>query len=66
MREKAVDFDRGAEELGPFGKEGRDLNLDYVTVRRGTCSIDSDFFKDDDVMKLGQCTLDILNETVEA
>jgi len=66
MKEKGVDFDRTVDELGPFGKQGRDGRLDFVTVKNGTCSIDSDHYGEEDVMRLGQCTLAIFNDTVQA
>ena len=53
MKEKGVDFDRTVDELGPFGKQGRDGRLDFVTVKNGTCSIDSDHYGEEDVMRLG-------------
>ena len=66
MKEKGVDFDRKIDELGPFGKQGRDANLDHVTIKKGTCTIDSDFYSEEDVMRLGQCYLDIFNDEVQA
>ena len=46
-----VDFDRTAANLGPFGEQG--LDLDFATIKNGTCSIDSDHYGEDDVMRLG-------------
>ena len=65
MTEQAADFDRTAETLGPFGENGAALTSDHSVIKNGTCAIDSDFFGDDDVMRLGQCTLDIYNWAVE-
>ena len=65
MTEQAVDFDRTADTLGPYGESGLKLTSDHSQIKNGTCAMDSDFFKDDDVMRLGQCTLDIYNWAVE-
>ena len=64
LDEHAVDFDRTAETLGPYGAQG--LTRDHATISNGTCAIDSDYYNDDDVMRLGQCTMDIFNYRVEA
>ena len=58
-----VDFDRTAEKLGPFGSTG--LERSHSTVQNGTCAIDSAFYADDQVMRLGQCVMDIFNWSVE-
>jgi len=39
----AVDFDRTADMLGPFGTG----NKDVVTIKKGMCSTDSSFFNHD-------------------
>ena len=59
LDEHAVDFDRTADELGPFGKEG--LDKDFATIKKGKCSTDSAWYSDDDVKVLGQCQLKIHN-----
>jgi len=61
---QGVDFDRTAAKLGPYGSSG--LNRDHATILEGKCAIDSAFYNEDDVMRLGQCTLDIFNGMVEA
>eukprot|EP00806_Schmidingerella_arcuata_P000787 Macronucleus_171.p1 GENE.Macronucleus_171~~Macronucleus_171.p1 ORF type:complete len:405 (+),score=195.34 Macronucleus_171:1-1215(+) len=63
LSEHAVDFDRNAEKLGPYGSSG--LNRSHSTIQKGKCPIDSAYYSDDQVMRLGQCTLDIFNGTVE-
>ena len=63
LSEHGTDFDRTAEKLGPFGSTG--LNRDHSTIQNGTCAMDSDFYNDDDVMRLGQCVLDIFNWSVQ-
>ena len=60
----AADFDRTAAVLGPYGSDG--LTRDHAVIKNGTCAIDSAFYSDDDVMRLGQCVLDIFNWGVEA
>jgi glucan 1,3-beta-glucosidase len=47
----AVDFDRTAPVLGPFGQN------DKSVVRYGKCPSDSLYFGDNDVRALGQCAL---------
>jgi hypothetical protein len=60
----AADFDRTAAQLGPYGSTG--LSRDHSIVKNGTCAIDSDWYADDQVMRLGQCVMDIFNYNVEA
>jgi len=60
---QGTDFDRTAANLGPFGLSGKDR--DHSTIRNGTCPIDSAYYADDQVMRLGQCTMEIFNDTVE-
>ena len=60
--EYAVDFDRTASVLGPFG-EG---NPDNVNIHEGKCSTDSDFFTHSQVAEIGKCTLDIFDQYVGA
>jgi len=63
MSTYGVDFDRTAAKLGPYGASG--LAWDHPYIMSGTCAIDSDYFPDDQIMRLGQCTLDIFNWAVE-
>ena len=57
-----VDFDRTAETLGPFGQGSS--SYDFALISKGECAIDSAHYSADDIERLGQCTLDIWNETV--
>lgn len=52
----AVDFDRTAPVLGPFGQ------YPNAVVRHGKCSLDSLYFDENDVRTLGQCVLRSFNE----
>jgi len=63
MPVNGVDFDRTAADLGPYGASG--LTRSHSTIQNGKCAIDSAFYNDDDVMRLGQCTLDIFNWAVD-
>ena len=63
MPVNGVDFDRTVAKLGPFGASGKDF--DHPTIQNGTCAIDSDHYDDADIMRLGQCTLDIFNWSVQ-
>ena len=58
-----TDFDRTADSLGPYGATG--LTRDHSIIKNGTCAKDSDYFPDDQVMRLGQCSLDIFNWAVQ-
>ena len=58
-----TDFDRTADSLGPYGATG--LTRDHAIIKNGTCAKDSDFYPDDQVMRLGQCSLDIFNWAVQ-
>ena len=64
MKDQAVDFDRTAAELGPYGYNGQQISSDHAIIKNGTCAIDSDFYSDADVMRLGQCALSIFNGNV--
>lgn len=57
--EHAVDFDRTAATLGPYGESDR------ATVRNGKCATDSTFFPDDQVQRLADCVLYIFDQEVE-
>jgi len=55
-----VDFDRTADELGPYGSNHR------ATVKNGQCTIDSDYFNEEQVAYLGQCAIDAWDANVQA
>ena len=57
--EFAVDFDRTADKIGPFGA-GEDSG-----VRKGLCPIDSAHFSEDDTHRLARSMLHTFNEHVE-
>jgi len=57
--EYAVDFDRQAPTNGPYGTSARS------TIEYGECYNDSQHFSSKDVGRLGQCSYDIFNGTVE-
>ena len=63
MPEHGVDFDRTADKLGPFGSGS--ILFEQAVIKNGTCAIDSAHYPEEDVMRLGQCTLDIFNDAVE-
>ena len=52
----AVDFNREAETLGPYGASDR------ATVHRGACARDSTWFSDEQVRQLGACMTDVFIE----
>ena len=54
-----VDFDRTAATLGPWGESDRSM------VKNGKCPIDSNYFSDSDVQRLGDCTRYIFDHSVE-
>ena len=62
LKETAVDFDRTAAKLGPYGSGG--LNRDHAIIKNGTCAIDSAFYAEDQVMRLGQCVINIFDQRV--
>ena len=51
MNEYAVDFDRTAAKLGPYGSGSS--TRDHATISYGTCAVDSDYYNDADIMRLG-------------
>ena len=59
--EFAVDFDRTADMLGPYGEDPQKRSV----VRKGKCSIDSAFFGESDVYKLGQSLIQTFNNSIE-
>eukprot|EP00351_Strombidinopsis_sp_SopsisLIS2011_P006136 CAMPEP_0116886686 /NCGR_PEP_ID=MMETSP0463-20121206/20630_1 /TAXON_ID=181622 /ORGANISM="Strombidinopsis sp, Strain SopsisLIS2011" /LENGTH=134 /DNA_ID=CAMNT_0004547543 /DNA_START=757 /DNA_END=1161 /DNA_ORIENTATION=- len=56
----AVDFDRSLPEIGPFG------SITESSPKYGKCPIDSDFFSEDDVLRLGDCSTYVFNEYAQA
>jgi hypothetical protein len=59
--EFAVDFDRTADMLGPYGEDPYKRSV----VKKGKCSIDSAFFGESDVYKLGQSLIETFNNAIE-
>ena len=55
----AVDLDRSAASLGPFGESRR------ATVDFGKCARDSTWFRDCDVAALGECVYSVFDKHVE-
>jgi len=60
--EFAVDFDRTADILGPFGT----ANSSNVCIQKGMCSSDSDFFDDEAVRTIAKCALASFDKHVQA
>jgi len=56
--EFAVDFDRTAAELGPFGSNKRSI------IKEGMCPLDSAWFDDDAVNYIGQCAIEAFDDNV--
>jgi len=54
----AVDFDRTASELGPYGSNHR------ATVKEGKCTTDSSYFSEEDVAYLGSCAMDAWDQNL--
>jgi len=54
----AVDFDRTADMLGPFGSNT------LSTVQKGKCPRDSTHFSEADVKTLGQCATYVMDDLV--
>ena len=65
LDEHAVDFDRTKASLGPVGYSGAQLTSDHALIKEGKCAIDSDFYDDSQVARLGGCIMDIFNGNVE-
>ena len=57
--ELAVDFDRTAKSIGPFGTG------EHSYIKKGRCTIDSNHFKADDVAYLGQYHVESFNKKVD-
>ena len=64
LASQAVDFDRTAAELGPYGQSGQNLSSDHAIIKNGQCTIDSAHYGEDEVMRLGQCFMNIFNGAV--
>lgn len=56
--EFAVDFDRSAAVLGPWGQQSSSM------IHNGKCPTDSAFFSDSEVAQLGNCLSEFFDETV--
>lgn len=54
----AVDFDRDAAELGPYG-------FSPDLIRYGQCPIDSTFFSDEDIAKIGECVFEQFDANIQ-
>ena len=55
-----TDFDRTADMLGPFGSNT------LSTIQKGKCPKDSTHYSDEDVRSLGQCSIYIFDQNVDA
>jgi hypothetical protein len=60
----AVDFDRTAKTLGPFGSGLGDGHT-QAFVSNGKCARDSTYFSDSEVAQIGGCALRAFNDIVE-
>jgi hypothetical protein len=56
--EHAVDFDRTADTLGPWGESDRSM------VKKGQCARDSTFFSESDIKDLADCTRKVFDDHV--
>jgi len=61
VTETAVDFDRSAALLGPFGTG----NPYQTNVQKGKCAIDSEFFSNEEVRTLAKCALDSYDRHIQ-
>lgn len=61
LAKEAVDFDRTAEVLGPFGSG----DPQYYNIMKGMCTSDSAKFTDDDVKEIAKCALTSYNAHVQ-
>lgn len=57
--ENAVDFDRTAATLGPYGESDRSM------VKYGQCARDSTFFGEADVKALGDCVNKVFDDHIQ-
>jgi hypothetical protein len=60
----AVDFDRTADSLGPFGTAKKD-NYQHAFIKNGKCAKDSTYFSEADTAILGGCAIRAFNDVVE-
>jgi glucan 1,3-beta-glucosidase len=60
-KDQAVDFDRTADILGPFGGK---LSTG-ACIQKGKCSTDSKFFSFDQVNKIAKCAMGSWNDHVQ-
>jgi len=58
--ELAVDFDRTADILGPFGGD-----TTLGAIQKGKCMVDSAYYTDEQVNDLTKCMVDAFNEYVD-
>ena len=58
-KELAVDFDRSADMLGPYGQNT------LSTIQKGMCPTDSNHFPEEDIMTLGQCATYVMDDLVQ-
>lgn len=61
----AVDFDRTAASLGPFGTAQTDPLMAHAFIRNGQCARDSTFFNNDEMAMLGGCALRAFDDLVQ-
>jgi len=63
--ETAVDFDRAAASLGPYGSALSDPTMQHAFIRNGMCARDSTFFNDQEMAMLGGCALRAFDDLVQ-
>lgn len=63
-KEYAVDFDRTADILGPFGDGVK--NASTVCIMEGKCNSDSLFFDNDDIETIARCALQSFDDYLDA
>jgi len=63
MKTEAVDFDRTADILGPFGDP---TMRNSSCIQKGKCSSDSLFFTGEQVGQIARCALDTFDRHVNA
>jgi glucan 1,3-beta-glucosidase len=68
-KEFAVDFDRTAENLGPYGynfdENIQDIIYKKRTISKGMCWSDSEFYKNEEIEQLAKCILETYNENLQ-
>lgn len=62
----AVDFDRTAESLGPYGTAKSDPKMGHAFIRNGKCARDGTYFTDSDMAVLGGCAVRAFDDLVQA